>query len=127
MAQVTAKLFNYRQAPRKVRIVANLVRGKSVPVAVNELAFLAKRASDPIKKLLMSGVANAKNLSIDADNLFVKEIRVDQGTIMKRSMPRARGRAFPIHKHTSHIILTLDTENPIEVKKAARKAAKATK
>ena len=127
MAQVTAKLFNYRQSPRKVRLVAGLVRGKSVPVAMNELAFLIKRAGDPIKKLLLSGVANAKNLSIDADNLFVKEIRVDQGPIMKRSMPRARGRAFPIHKHTSHIILTLDTENPVEVKKAAYKAKKATK
>jgi large subunit ribosomal protein L22 len=127
MAQVTAKLFNYRQSPRKVRVVANLVRGKKVPEAVNELHFLAKRAGSPIEKLIGSAVANAKNLSIPTEELFVKEIRVDKGVVMKRSMPRARGRAFPINKRTSHVVIVLDTENPFTSKKAAKKATKASK
>jgi large subunit ribosomal protein L22 len=123
MAQVTAKLTNYRQSPRKVRIVANLVRGKKVTDAVMELTFLAKRAGEPVMKLIESAVANAKNLSIPTESLFVKEIRVDAGVTLKRSMPRARGRAFPINKRSSHVLLTLDTENP----KDARKNAKAAK
>ena len=112
MAQVTAKLSNYRQSPRRVRLVADLVRGKKVPEAVTELNFLTKRASSPIKKLIESAVANAKNLSVDTDSLFIKEIRVDKGVVMKRSMPRARGRAFPINKRTSHVMIVLDTANP---------------
>ncbi len=123
MAQVTAQLSNYRQAPRKVRLVANLIRGKKVAEALIELNFLAKRAADPIKKLVASAVANAKNLEIPVDTLVVKTITVDQGPIMKRSMPRARGRAFPIHKHTSHIVITLDTETTVKNKKANKKAA----
>jgi large subunit ribosomal protein L22 len=121
MAQVTAKLSNYRQSPRKVRVVANLVKGKKVPEAVNELTFLAKRAGDPLMKLINSAVANAKNMSIDAETLFVKDIRIDKGVVMKRSMPRARGRAFPINKRTSHVLVVLDTENP---KQKAKKATK---
>jgi large subunit ribosomal protein L22 len=111
MATVTAQLSNYRQAPRKVRLVANLIRGKKVADALMELDFLAKRAADPIKKLVASAVSNAKNLNIPEGDLVVKTITVDQGPIMKRSMPRARGRAFPIHKHTSHIVIVLDTES----------------
>jgi large subunit ribosomal protein L22 len=126
MAQVTAKLSNYRQSPRKVRTVANLVKGKKVPEAVNELTFLAKRAGDPLMKLINSAVANAKNLSLDTDSLFIKELRVDKGMVMKRSMPRARGRAFPINKRTSHVLVVLDTENPKAAKKAAKKTTKAT-
>lgn len=125
MAQVTAQLSNYRQSPRKVRVVANLVRGKKVTEAVNELSFLAKRAGDPIMKLIQSAMANAKNISIDAEALFVREIRVDGGITMKRSMPRARGRAFPINKRTSHIMLVLDTVGPKEAAKARRTASKA--
>jgi large subunit ribosomal protein L22 len=124
MAQVTAKLSNYRQSPRKVRLVANLIRGKKVADALMELNFLAKRAADPIKKLVASAVSNAKNLNLSVDSLVVKTITVDQGPIMKRSMPRARGRAFPIHKHTSHIVLVLDTETTKNNKKA--KAVKAS-
>ncbi|HEY4483480.1 MAG TPA: 50S ribosomal protein L22 [Candidatus Paceibacterota bacterium] len=99
-----AKLNNYRQAPRKVRLVTDLIKGKSVDAAMVELAHLPKRAAGPIAKLLTSALANAGGKSED---LFVKNITVDQGTIIKRSMPRAHGRAFPIHKHTSHIALEL--------------------
>lgn len=116
MAQVKASLSNYRQSPRKVRLVANLVRGRKVKEAVAELGFLAKRASEPVKKLIESAVANAKHLSIPSEDLYIKEIRVDQGVVLKRSMPRARGRAFQILKRSSHILLVLDTENPYKRK-----------
>ncbi len=118
MATVTAKISNYRQSPRKVRLVANLVKGKKVAVALNQLGVTVKRASDPIAKLIESAVANAQNLNISGD-LYVKELRVDQGVTLKRSMPRARGRAFPINKRSSHVLLVLDTENP-RPKKAAK-------
>lgn len=103
-----AILRSYRQAPRKVRLVANLIKGKTVPRALVELDVLPKRASGPMKKLLMSAVANAKeNDGIALVDLFVKEVRVDQGTILKRSMPKSHGTAHPIHKHTSHIMIEL--------------------
>jgi len=119
-----AILKSYRQAPRKVRLVANLIKGKTVPRAIAELDVLPKRASEPMKKLLLSAVANAKENDkiADMDTLFVKEVRVDQGAILKRSMPRAHGSAYPIHKHTSHIMIELivhtDTPTKKEVKTA---------
>ncbi len=103
-----ATLKSYRQAPRKVRLVANLIKGKTVPRALVELDVLPKRASLPMRKLLLSAVANAKeNDGIDQADLMVKEVRVDQGTILKRSMPKSHGSASPIHKHTSHIMIEL--------------------
>lgn len=105
--QVTAKLSQYRQAPRKVRLVANLVKGKSVEHALLELNHRAKRAAPIFAKLINSAVANAKVAGLDISALVVGEIRVDKGPVLKRSRPRAQGRAFPIHKHTSHIMVTL--------------------
>lgn len=103
-----AILRSYRQAPRKVRLVANLIKGKTAERALVELDVLPKRAALPVKKLLLSAIANAKeNSKIEIQNLFVKEVRVDQGQILKRSMPKAHGSASPIHKHTSHIMLEL--------------------
>jgi large subunit ribosomal protein L22 len=114
-----AFLKNYRQSPRKVRLVANLIKGKNVAQAVAELDFLAKRAGTPIKKLLLSAVANAKNMGVDAENLFIKELRVDKGIVMKRMMPAAMGSAHRINKRTSHLNLLLaERVAPI---KAARK------
>lgn len=116
-----AILKSYRQAPRKVRLVANLIKGKTVPRALVELDVLPKRASGPMKKLLMSAVANAKeNDGIDLVDLFVKEVRVDQGTILKRFMPKAHGSASPIHKHTSHIMIELiaSADTPVKSKKS---------
>lgn len=119
-----AILKSYRQAPRKVRLVANLIKGKTVPRAIAELDVLPKRASEPMKKLLLSAVANAKeNDGIsDMSALLVKEVRVDQGVILKRSMPRAHGSAYPIHKHTSHIMLELvaHVETPVKGTKTAK-------
>lgn len=111
-----AYLHNYRQAPRKVRLVANLIKGKSVAVADLELKHLAKRAALPMEKLLASAVANAKVQGADAENLMVKDVTVDKGVVMKRHMPRAFGRAAAIHKHSSHVTITL-----------AEKAGKAAK
>ncbi|MEI6345717.1 MAG: 50S ribosomal protein L22 [bacterium] len=123
---VTASLNDYRQAPRKVRLVANLVKGKKVGDAMNMLNFLVKEASGPMKKLIASAVANAKtNFNLSSENLFIKSIEVNGGTIMKRSMPRARGSAFPIHKHSSHVTLVLDVM--VEKPKKAAKVASAAK
>jgi large subunit ribosomal protein L22 len=102
-----AFLKNYRQSPRKVRLVANLVKGKNVKEAEVELDFLPKRAGFPIKKLLLSAIANAKAMGIERDNLFIKELRVDKGIVMKRMMPAAMGTGHRINKRTSHINIIL--------------------
>ncbi|MFH0755168.1 MAG: 50S ribosomal protein L22 [bacterium] len=108
--QIIAKLNNYRQSPRKVRLVANLVKGKKIIDVKNDLAFLIKRASKPLSDLIDSAVANAlHNFNINAEQLYIKELRVDEGSTLKRRMPRARGEAFPINKRTSHIFVELDT------------------
>lgn len=127
---VTASLNDYRQAPRKVRLVANLVKGKKVGDAMTMLDFLVKEASGPMKKLIASAVANAKtNFNLSSENLFIKNVQVNPGTIMKRSMPRARGSAFPIHKHSSHVTLVLDVvaEKPKKAAKAKKAAVAAPK
>ena len=124
----TAKLSQYRQAPRKVRLVANLVRGKSVSDALVELNNRAKRAAPIFAKLINSGVANAKAQGMDVASLRIGEIRVDKGAVLKRSRPRAQGRAFPIHKHTSHIMITLvDTASEKTSKTAVKTEKKAEK
>lgn len=107
MSEAKAKLNNYRQSPRKVRLVANTVRGKKVEDAITTLSFVPRRSALPIQKLLASALANAKNLSLSTENLVVKEIRVDEGATMYRSRPRSRGMANPIRKRTSHISVTL--------------------
>jgi large subunit ribosomal protein L22 len=105
---VNASLKNYRQSPRKVRLVVDAIRGKGVTEALNILTFTVKRSSDPVKKLLNSAIANAKhNHGLDEENLFVKEIRVDEGITMKRYRARARGSAAPIRKRTSHVNIVL--------------------
>ncbi len=118
-----AFLKNYREAPRKVRLVAGLVKGKPVSVAISELSFLSKKASLPIKKLIDSAVANAKNnFKANTEDLFIKNITINKGNVLKRSMPMSRGRAFPIHKHMSHIEVTLE-----EKKGASKKVKQITK
>ena len=114
--EATAKLRYLRITPRKVRAVADLIRGKNVNQALAQLAYVEKRAAEPVAKLLRSAVANAeqaaKNQSLDVDRLRVKELMVDQGPSLRRYMPRAMGRAFKILKKTSHISLTLSDEKP---------------
>ena len=107
MTEAKATLSNYRQSPRKVRVVADLVRGKKVADAIEVLSFVPKRAAAPIQKLLLSAVANAKNLSIPTENLVIKNLSVDAGKILYRSLPMSRGRAFKIRKRTSHVDVIL--------------------
>jgi len=102
-----AKLRYLRIAPRKVRLVANSIKGLSVNEAEAQLLISPKRASEAILKLLRSAVANAKNNQLDSNRLFVKEIRVDQGPMLKRYLARAMGRASAIQKKSSHITLVL--------------------
>ncbi len=103
-----ASLHFLRMSPRKVRLVADLVRGKGVEEALRTLRFTHRAASGPLKKLIESAVANAENNhGLDIDTLLVQEIRVDEGPTLKRYRPRAHGRAFPIHKKTSHVSVVL--------------------
>lgn len=102
-----AILKNYRQSPRKVRLIAGLVRGKSTTDALTTLQFVDKRAAGPFAKVIQSAVANAKDQGKDTDKLFVKAVAVNKGTIIKRSMPRARGSASRINKRNSHISVEL--------------------
>jgi len=124
---IKAELKNYRQSPRKVRLVANLIRGKKVETALAELHFLDKKASSVVKKLIESAVANAKhNFDKEKKDLVVKEIRVDEGPTLKRWRAGARGRAFPMKKRTSRVLVSLD-ENVEEVKPEIVKKTKETK
>lgn len=105
-----AVLKNYRQSPRKVRLLADLVRGKKVEKALETLSFVNKRASDPFAKLIRSAVANAQSLGVSPDALVIKKVAVDKGMVLKRFMPRARGSASRIHKRNSHISIELGTK-----------------
>ena len=116
---ITASLQNYRISPRKVRVVADMIRGKKVSVAKALLEHAAKKGRHPIATLIDSAVANAShNFKIDQGSLMVKEIRVDQGFVLKRSTPMSRGSAFPIKKRTSHISVVLA---PLAEKKGDKK------
>lgn len=104
-----ARLKMIRMTPRKVRVVANQVRGKAAQEAVDYLTFCKRSAARPLLKLIKSAIANADvKGGMDVDNLFVKELLVDSGPTMKRWMPRARGMATPVLKRTSRISVTLD-------------------
>lgn len=132
---INASLQNYRISPRKVRVVANMIRGKEVGQAKLILSAGLKKATGPLMDLIDSAIANAKNnfKITDDQPLFVKEIRVDQGFVLKRIMPVSRGMAHGIKKRTSHVSIVLapmeskvtKTEKPAPVIEA--KAKKVTK
>lgn len=101
-AKAVAKYI--RIAPRKVRVVMNLIRGKSVAEAFAILKFTPKAGADVIEKVLRSAVANAENnFDMNVDELYVSSAYVDQGPTLKRIHPRSRGQAFSIFKRTSHV------------------------
>ncbi len=109
----SATLRFARIAPRKVRVVAELIRGKPVDEAVNILMFTRRGPAPVLKKLLVSAIANAEDKSkgnLDTDSLRVMEVAVDQGPTLKRWRPRAMGRATRINKRTSHIRIVLGDE-----------------
>ena len=108
MITETVKLNHLHIAPRKVRLIANAIRGLSVNEAEAQLLLRPQRPSLPLLKLLRSAVANAKNNQrVDSEKLVVGSIWVDQGPVFKRFIPRAMGRATPIQKKTSHVTLIL--------------------
>lgn len=120
---ITAKLRYLHIAPRKVRLVVDLIRGKSVEQAQRILNFTPNRASKPLLKLLKSSLANAKdNLQFEEDNLYISKIFVDEGPKLKRWHAQSRGRAAEIQKKSSHISLELS-----EIKKEAKKIKKIKK
>lgn len=107
MKTQTAQLNYLRIAPRKTRSVANMIKGLSVNEAEAQLLMHPRRSSEPLLKLLRSAISNSKQKEMKTDKLFIKEIRVNQGPVSKRFMPRAQGRAAMIQKKTSHIVLIL--------------------
>jgi len=115
MKEVTAKLNKLAISPRKVRLIADLIRGASVNDAQNQLKYNPKMAARSILKLLNSAIANADhNFKMDTDDLVVKAITVGPGTVTKRFKPRAFGRATTIRKRTSHVTLVLEGVDPQE-------------
>jgi large subunit ribosomal protein L22 len=120
---VTVKLPYLRIAPRKVRLVADLVRRKSAEEAQTILSFTTKKTAPILLKLLKQAVLNAKNTSqLEEKNLYISKILVDEGPKYKRWMPRARGMATPIKKRTSHVTIVLD-----EIMKKPKKAKRLKK
>ena len=115
-----AKLNNCPTSPRKMRLVADLVRGEKVEKALNILKFSQKEASRRLEKLVLSAVANWQSKNEDSDvesaSLFIKEIRVDGGTMLKRLRPAPQGRAHRIRKRSNHVTVVLGAQNNIETK-----------
>ncbi len=115
MSVFTAELNRHNQSPRKVRLLTQLIKGKSVEQALAVLSLSVKKGSVPIEKLLRSAVANAKNnFKIDTKDLYIKDASVDGGVVLKRSRPRAFGRAYPIRRRTSNVKLVLDIKVPAD-------------
>ena len=103
-----ARLSYARLSPQKTRLVVDMVRGKAVQEAMNILKFSPQKAAAIVSTLVTSAVANAEQKGVsDLDRLFIKEIMVDQGPVLKRFLPRAQGRATKIRKPTSHILVVL--------------------
>lgn len=118
--QVKAHLSQLRISPRKVRLVADAIRGLDVRAAKVQLEFLIKRSSPPLLKLLNSATANAThNFKLNPDALYISEIFVNEGPSFKRGIPQSRGRVHQIRKRTSHVSLILE-----ERKKEERKNIK---
>ena len=117
--EAVARVRHIRVTPMKARRVVNLIRGKQASEAMAILKFAPQQASEPIYKLVQAAVANAKvkavkdNLAIDEEDLVVARAFVDEGTTLKRFMPRAQGRAFKILKRTSHITIVVATPDEL--------------
>jgi large subunit ribosomal protein L22 len=107
--KVTAKLSNIRISPRKVRLIAGLVKDLDVEEALVQLGSTVKRSSSPLEKLLRSAIASAENnFGLDRDNLYICDMQVGEGVKFKRWLPRAFGRATPLLKRSSNVYLTLE-------------------
>jgi large subunit ribosomal protein L22 len=117
-------------APRKLAVVASLVRGKPVGAAIGILTYTPRAAAKPVKKLLESAVANATDLSkgaVDIDKLMITHISVDQGPTSRRYLPRAMGRATRMNKKTSHVHVVLSDGASVKAAPKSEPKAKAPK
>lgn len=124
-ATAKAQLRSLRVGPRKVRLLVDLIRGMNVDDALVQLSFSKKSAAVPLKKLLESAIANAKEQSMKREGLVIETAYVDEGRTLKRWMPRAMGRATPIRKRSSHVTLILAGE--VDAVAATKKQAEADK
>lgn len=116
-----ATLKNYRQSPRKVRLVADSIRGKSVPTAQQMIRFLGKRAAPAVGKLLESALANARSSGLSPESLMIRSVTVNKGVVQKRGRPFARGRSGVIRKTMSHISIELASVSESEKKSQSPK------
>ncbi|MFA6922962.1 MAG: 50S ribosomal protein L22 [Bacteroidales bacterium] len=114
-ATCIAKLNNCPTSPRKMRLVTDLIKGKNVEQALNILKFSTKEASNRLEKLLVSAISNWKNKNegkrIEDNNLYVKEVFVDGGRMLKRLRPAPQGRGYRVRKRSNHITIILDSIN----------------
>ena len=128
--EAVARVRHIRVTPMKARRVVNLIRGKQATEAMAILKFAPQAASEPVFKLVQAAVANARvkadaaNTAFDEEDLIVSAAFVDEGTTLKRFMPRAQGRAFKILKRTSHITVVVATPDELAAKAGAQKARK---
>lgn len=112
--EIRVKLSNFRVAPRKSRLIVDLIRGKNVLEAQSLLLFTVNKSSKPVLKLLNSALAAAKNnYQLEKENLFISEITANEGPKLKRWHAMSRGRAFPIMKRSSHIVLVLSEKKSV--------------
>ncbi len=124
--EAVARVRHIRVTPMKARSVVNLIRGKQATEALAILKFAPQAASEPVYKLVQAAMANAKvkadasNTLFNEDDLFVSKAYVDEGTTLKRFMPRAQGRAFQILKRTSHITVVVATPDELVAQKAGK-------
>ena len=126
--QATARAKFIRISPTKVRRVIDLIRGKALEDALGILDFTQSPIAGDVKKVLAAAAANAENnFAMRKEELWVQTCFVDGGPVLKRWMPRAHGRATPIRERTSHVILVLVAEEPVEKKEKKEKKAKAKK
>jgi len=127
--EAVAKLNNVPTSPRKMRLVADLIRGERVNKALNILKFEPKQGASRLEKLLLSAISNWQQGNEDVDledaDLYIKEIYVDSGKMLKRLRPAPQGRAHRIRKRSNHVTLVLDTMTPVEevVEEAPKKEA----
>ncbi len=126
--EIISKLNYLRISPRKVRLVADLIRYKRVDQAERILKFTPKKAAKPLAKLLKSAVSNARhNFQIEDNDLYIAKIFVNEGPTYKRWMPRSRGLANPIKKRTSHITLVLGKIKEADEKEKTKEEKKISK
>lgn len=125
MTVVTAKLRYVRFGPKKLRLLADVVRGKKAQRAVTILSLMNKKGARPLRKLIESAIANAKNNhQLEPADMILKTIMVDGGPSLKRFMPKAHGRATPVRERTSHVTVELMSVADLKASKKSKPAAK---